>query len=144
VSARHLEVLEAERERAQARAAGLRRDLTAIVEAAALDPPDDEHDPEGATVGFERAIVLDLLRQAESDLDDLERALERLRTDGYGTCEQCGCLIPADRLAAQPATRLCVACAQASAAATSVRVRRTSKAGHPGPIPRRSESEPPP
>ncbi|HWI04432.1 MAG TPA: hypothetical protein VNT52_11530 [Acidimicrobiales bacterium] len=33
------------------------------MEAAALSPPDDEHDPEGSTVGFERALVIDLLSQ---------------------------------------------------------------------------------
>ncbi len=134
--------MEAERARASARAAGLRRDLDAIVEAAALDPPDDEHDPEGSTVGFERAMLIDLLRQAEADLDELDRALDRNRQGNYGTCERCGRPIPAERLASQPTTVTCVACAQARAAATSSRVRPTLKAGDPGSIRRPSASEP--
>ena len=134
--------MEAERQRALARAAGLRRDLDAIVEAAALDPPDDEHDPEGSTVGFERAMVIDLLRQAQTDLDGLDRALERLRHGEYGRCESCSRPIPAERLAAQPSVVTCVACAQARAAATSSRVRPTLKTGDPGSIRRPSASEP--
>lgn len=134
--------MEAERQRTLARAAGLRRDLDAIVQAAALDPPDDEHDPEGSTVGFERAMVIDLLRQAETDLDGLDRAVERLRRGEYGRCESCGRPIPAERLVSQPSVVTCVACAQARAAATSSRVRPTLKTGDPGSIRRPSASEP--
>lgn len=115
-----------------ARAAGLRRDLDAIIEAAALDPPDDEHDPEGSTVGFERALIIDLLGQAHTDIAALDQALERIRQGGYGDCDLCGRPIPAERLAAQPTARTCIACAQASAPAISSRVRPTLKAGEPG------------
>jgi DnaK suppressor protein len=134
--------LEAERQRALARAAGLRRDLDAVVEAAALDPPDDEHDPEGATVGFERAMTLDLLRQAEADLAGLDEALARVAGGSYGVCTACGGPIGAERLAAHPAATTCVECAQASAAAISSRVRPTLKAGDPGSMRRPSASEP--
>jgi DnaK suppressor protein len=125
-------VLEAERQRALARAAGLRRDRDAIVEAAALSPPDDEHDPEGSTVGFERALVLDLLGQAEADVAALDMAVARLDAGTYGRCAGCGGRIGDERLAAQPTTEACVACAQARAAATSSRVRATLKSGVPG------------
>ena len=135
-------MLEAERAQAVARAAGLRRDLDAIVEAAALDPPDDEHDPEGSTVGFERAMVIDLLRQAEEDLAGLDRALDRVRRGAYGACGTCGRPIPPERLAAQPSTLTCLGCAQASAAATSSRVRPTLKTGEPGSIRRPADSGP--
>ena len=110
--------LEAERQRALARAAGLRRDRDAIVEAAALSPPDDEHDPEGSTVGFERALVIDLLTQAEADIAALDLALADVDAGSYGSCRTCGGAIPGERLAAHPTTRHCVACAQASAATT--------------------------
>ena len=134
--------MEAERQRALARAAGLRRDREAIVEAAALSPPDDEHDPEGATVGFERALVIDLLAQAEADVAALDTALERLDAGTYGTCVACGRSIPAERLAAHPTAEHCVACAQASAAATSSRVRATLKSGVLGSKRRPSASGP--
>jgi RNA polymerase-binding transcription factor DksA len=112
------------------------------VEAAALDPPDDEHDPEGATVGFERAMTLDLLRQAEADLAGLDSALARVAGGAYGVCAACGGPIGAERLAAHPAASMCVDCAQSSAAAISSRVRPTLKAGDPGSIRRPSASEP--
>ena len=125
-----------------ARAAGLRRDRDAIVEAAALDPPDDEHDPEGSTVGFERALVIDLLTQAEADVAALDLALAGVDAGTYGTCEGCGGPIGGERLAAHATTRHCVACAQARAAATSSRVRATLKSGVPGSKRRPSDSEP--
>ena len=125
-------MLEAERQRAAARAAGLRRDLDAIVEAAALDPPDDEHDPEGSTVGFERALVIDLLAQAEADVAALDLALAAVDAGTYGACQGCGGPIGGERLAAHPTARHCVACAQARAAPTSSRVRATLNSGVPG------------
>jgi RNA polymerase-binding transcription factor DksA len=134
--------LEAERQRALARAAGLRRDRDAIVEAAALSPPDDEHDPEGSTVGFERALVIDLLTQAEADVAALDLALADLDAGDYGRCDACGQPIAGERLAAHPTTRLCVGCAQARAEATSSRVRATLNSGVPGSKRRPSASEP--
>jgi RNA polymerase-binding transcription factor DksA len=72
---------------------------------------DDEHDPEGATVGFERAQVSALLERARAQLEALDAASDRIKRGSYGVCEQCAEPIPAARLAAQPATRACVACA---------------------------------
>jgi DnaK suppressor protein len=112
------------------------------VDAAALSPPDDEHDPEGATVGFERALVIDLLAQADADVAALDSALERLGAGTYGTCVVCGEPIPGERLAAHPTAEQCVACAQARAAATSSRVRPTLKSGVPGSKRRPSASGP--
>lgn len=125
-----------------ARAAGLRRDRDDIVEAAALSPPDDEHDPEGATVGFERALVIDLLAQAEADVAALDMAVAGVDAGTYGRCLGCGAPIGGERLAAHPTTPYCVACAQASAAATSSRVRATLNSGVPGSKRRPSGSEP--
>jgi RNA polymerase-binding transcription factor DksA len=94
-----------------ARAASLKRALDAIAEASALTTNDDEHDPEGATVAFERAQILGLLSQARGDLDDLDRAAQRLRDGTYGTCERCGRAIAEQRLAALPAAKTCINCA---------------------------------
>jgi DnaK suppressor protein len=49
------EVLEAERAEATAAISALARDFDGIVDAAASAGTDDEHDPEGATIAFERA-----------------------------------------------------------------------------------------
>lgn len=60
-----------------------------------------------------------------SDVADVDDALDRLRRGVYGTCGRCAAPVPGERLAAQPTTRTCLACAQAGAAAGSPRVRRT-------------------
>lgn len=105
-----LELREA-RERTLRRIAELSAVFEAIVESSASANLDDEHDPEGATVGFERAQVSALLERARTQLEELEAADERVRLGTYGACEGCGKQIPHPRLAAQPATRTCVTCA---------------------------------
>ncbi len=87
-------------------------------------------------------MVIDLLGQAEEDLHGLDQALDRLRRGVYGACATCGRPIPAERLAAQPTTLTCLVCAQASAAATSSRVRPTLNTGDPGSIRRPEASDP--
>jgi RNA polymerase-binding transcription factor DksA len=73
---------------------------------------DDEHDPEGATIAFERQQVAALLDQARRRLADVETALERRAAGSYGICETCGRPIAPERLAARPAARTCIACAR--------------------------------
>ncbi len=108
----HLEqVIAVERERASARIEALTRQFDAIVESSAIAPPDDEHDPEGSTVAFERAQVATLVTSARSRLAELEQAQQRLVGGWYGSCERCGQRIPVDRLLARPMARMCVACA---------------------------------
>jgi RNA polymerase-binding transcription factor DksA len=92
-------------------AASLARQRDGIVEASEFTSNDDEHDPEGVTIAFERAQVQALLRQAQDDLVALDRAAERVRAGTYETCERCGGPIAEERLAALPATRICIACA---------------------------------
>lgn len=89
----------------------LARQVEGMVESSALTTNDDEHDPEGATVAYERAQAQDLLRQARADLAEFDSAAERLRAGTYGRCERCGATIPDGRLEALPATRTCIACA---------------------------------
>ena len=50
-------VLEAERAQARSLLAALTGDYDAIVEASRGSNADDEHDPEGATIAYERAQV---------------------------------------------------------------------------------------
>jgi RNA polymerase-binding transcription factor DksA len=90
--------------------ADLRRELDGIADSTAL-APDDEHDAEGATIGFERARVTALLAVSERHVVDLENALARIRVGTYRDCERCGDDIGIERLDALPATRVCVACA---------------------------------
>lgn len=104
-------MLASEGEETAARLAGLIRQFDAIVEASALSASDDEHDPEGATVGFERAQVSALVLQARRHLDDVDDARQRVDAGMYGVCERCRQAIGFDRLVAHPSARSCVACA---------------------------------
>ena len=101
----------AERARTVAQIEALAREFDGIVEAAELVATDDEHDPEGHTIAFERQQVAALLRDARSHLGDLDDALARVALGTYGVCASCGRPIAADRLAARPAARTCIACA---------------------------------
>lgn len=100
----------ADRERTLGRIAGLERDLGRLLQATA-DSPDDEHDPEGATIGFERAQVTSLLAAAHAHLAELDAASARPRTGDVGTCGRCGGPIGVERLEARPTTEVCVRCA---------------------------------
>lgn len=100
-----------QRGRAVAQLDRLRRDHAAIVEVVQLDRPDDEHDPDGATLGWERQQLAALIRQLEVGVADIDHALIRLAADTWGDCEVCGNAISEERLAARPAARTCITCA---------------------------------
>jgi DnaK suppressor protein len=117
------EILDAERRRLEPHIADLARDLQAIIDASADTNADDEHDPEGSTIGFERAQVASLLDEARSRLAAVDQAEARLRTGTYGRCETCDGLIAPDRLAAHPTAVRCVACASESAGRARFRPR---------------------
>jgi RNA polymerase-binding transcription factor DksA len=106
--------LEEERRATLERLAALRADFGGIVAASEGSNADDEHDPEGSTIAFERSQVSTLLRQAEAHLREVDAALDRVAAGTYGTCEQCGRPIPEGRLEARPVARTCVACAARS------------------------------
>lgn len=45
-------------------------------------------------------------------LQDIEAAFKRFRTNQYGTCIECGCEIGFDRLLAYPTAKRCLMCQQ--------------------------------
>jgi RNA polymerase-binding transcription factor DksA len=104
--------LEAERAAAEAQIAALTREFDAVVAASRASNADDEHDPEGATIAFERQQVVALLEATRRRLADVEAALDRRRAGSYGICESCGRPIAAERLAVRPAARTCIDCAR--------------------------------
>ncbi len=103
--------LEAERLRTLGRLASLTGDFDAVVEASRDTNADDEHDPEGATIAFERSQVGALVRQAEHHLEEIDAAMKRLDAGTYGACAGCGQPIAAGRLEARPVARTCMRCA---------------------------------
>jgi len=105
--------LAVERSQTLARLASLTGDHESIVAASLDTNADDEHDPEGATIAFERSQVEALVRQARSHLEEIDEALARLDRGAYGVCERCGGSIGDERLTARPVARLCICCASA-------------------------------
>ena len=100
-----------ERAAAQAQIETLTREFDSVVAASLASNADDEHDPEGTTIAFERQQVVALLDQARRRLADVEAALARREAGTYGICQTCGRPIAAERLAARPAARDCIDCA---------------------------------
>ncbi len=93
------------------RLAALTGDYAGIVEASKDSNADDEHDPEGATIAFERSQVGTLVEEARHQLAEVEAARARLADGTYGTCERCGEPIGEGRLEARPTARTCIRCA---------------------------------
>ena len=104
------ERLAAERQRALARLAGLTRDHESVVSASRDTNADDEHDPEGATIAFERSQIAAVARQVRGHLEEVDAALARVDAGTYGRCERCGGAIGDDRLDARPTARTCMSC----------------------------------
>jgi RNA polymerase-binding transcription factor DksA len=104
--------LRTERAAVVAQIDALTREFEGVVAASRSSNADDEHDPEGATIAFERQQVAALLDAARRRLADVDAALERRAAGTYGMCATCGRPIPAARLAARPAARTCVSCAR--------------------------------
>ena len=89
----------------------LQRSFADIVEAAELTSTDDEHDPEGATIAYERALVSALLHRATDELAALDSARKRIDDGTIETCAVCHGPIGLSRLLALPSVRTCIDCA---------------------------------
>jgi DnaK suppressor protein len=105
--------LEVDRGETLGRLANLSDDYDAVVAASRDTNADDEHDPEGATIAFERSQIGALVRQAQLHLVEIDAAIGRLEAHTYGTCERCNGAIAQDRLVARPTARTCIPCAAA-------------------------------
>lgn len=90
------------------RLAALRREFDDVVDAAEGANGDDEHDPEGLTIAYERSQIAAFITQAEQHLAEIEAAQRRIAEGTYGLCEVCGGRIPDARLEARPTATTCV------------------------------------
>ena len=106
-----LALLEEQRAATERRAQELVASFDDIVEAASDVATDDEHDPEGHTIAWERQQVAALLRDARAELAEIDAAMERLDDGTYGRSATCGDEIAAARLHTLPATTMCIRCA---------------------------------
>ncbi len=100
--------LEAERTAARARLARTDEDLAALFAASRDSNADDEHDPEGQTIAYERAQLAASADSARDHLREVDAAAARLAAGTYGVCEVCSRPIGAARLEARPTARTCV------------------------------------
>ena len=105
--------LNTDREQVLLHLAELQREFDAIVTSAREGSAgsDDEHDPEGATLAFERQHIAALRTQAREHLTAIDAALRKIDSGKYDICDMCGGPIGAERLAARPASLICVRCA---------------------------------
>ena len=104
-------LLIADRERTADLISSLSGSIASMVEASQLTASDDEHDPEGSTIAFERSQASTLLAAARNHLVDVDAALARIAAGNYGYCERCGLAVARDRLLARPTARTCIGCA---------------------------------
>jgi len=104
-------IVAAEQERTARQIASLEAVVAVIVEGSELVSTDDEHDPEGATIAYERAQAIALLGRARADLDALAVTSRQLKLGQQVACKNCGRDIDLERVAALPTTDRCVGCA---------------------------------
>ena len=106
-----LAIVRVAQERTARQVASLEVNVAAIVEGSELTSTDDEHDPEGATIAYERAQATALLRQAREDCDALVTARRQLEERQRLVCTVCRREIDLERVAALPTTTRCIGCA---------------------------------
>lgn len=104
------EILELDRQATLIRLATLNEEFNKLVAASEGSNADDEHDPEGATIAYERSQLDALVQQARAHLISVDAALHRLAEGNYGTCEVCEQPIPYERLQVRPTALRCVLC----------------------------------
>lgn len=96
---------------ATARIRELEVEYDQLVESAIGSNSDDEHDPDGATLAYERQQLVALIDQSHVTRDDLIKAIAALEQGVYGLCERCGGPIGDERLEARPNALTCIGCA---------------------------------
>ena len=100
----------AERERLGREIADLDADLSESLEDSSEESPYDQHMAETATVTLDREIDLTLEENARAAIAQIDRALQKLESGGYGACDKCGKSIGEERLKVAPFATLCIDC----------------------------------
>ena len=95
------------RDAVRAQVESLTREFDSVVAASRSSNADDEHDPEGATIAFERQQVLALLDLARASLAEID-----LAAGLDDRCTDCGQPIGEERLEARPSATRCIGCAR--------------------------------
>lgn len=87
---------------------GMEEDMGALVAASVDSNADDEHDPEGQTIAYERSQLGALTDRARAHLAEVDAAVARLDAGTYGICVVCHQPIDRARLDARPTAEACV------------------------------------
>jgi len=104
------EALIAERERLHREIEDLDANLAESLESSSEESPYDQHMAETAAVTLDREIDLTLEENARARIAQIDRALVKLESGTYGTCDKCGASIGEDRLRIAPFATLCIDC----------------------------------
>src|SRR5690349_16561596 len=104
------ELLGSECQRVDLQIMTLAAELDSIIESADRANIDDEHDPEGATIAYERSLTTARLGSARRTRSELELAADRLDRGTFGQCQSCGKVISMERLLTLPTTATCIDC----------------------------------
>lgn len=102
--------LERRRASAEHLAAASRRDAQYALEDLDVSDLLDSDAPDAGTNDVDRSRALALAALAAANAAAVDRAVARISTGTYGTCEDCGTRIPLARLRALPETTVCVDC----------------------------------
>lgn len=101
-----------DREKTRALIDTIALEMGAFVDARRDTATDDEHDPEGPTLAFERSQSSAILAQSRQHLAEIDAALIRMDDGKYGLCRNCGDAIAVGRLQVRPQAALCIRCAE--------------------------------
>jgi DnaK suppressor protein len=82
--------------------------VAALEPGSGTSPAFDDNFADSGQVAAEMGENKVLAAQLRTELDEVERALAKIETGQYGTCEVCGEAIAEPRLEAMPATRFCI------------------------------------
>jgi DnaK suppressor protein len=104
--------LEADRERTGMLIDTVVDEMGAFVSARRDTATDDEHDPEGPTLAFERSQSSAILGSSQQHLAEIDAALQRMDEGRYGLCTSCGQGVALGRLQVRPQAALCISCAE--------------------------------
>lgn len=106
-----MRLLKAEKDVTLGRLRRLTGEFDGVVAASRDTNADDEHDPEGATIAFERSQIGALVHATRRHLDEIDAALQRVASGTYGVCLGCSRPIVPERLEVRPTAARCVSCA---------------------------------
>ena len=73
-----------------------------------------KHSPDWSEQATEREndeVLVELVREAQEELEQIHKALVSMDSGKYGRCENCGNDINSERLSAMPMSTLCISCA---------------------------------